>query len=69
MTLPPKVRLNDDAEYVAKIRQALEKKGGYCPCRLQRTPENKCICAEFRRQIADPEFSGFCHCKLYYKEK
>ena len=27
MTLPPKVRLNDDAEYVAKIRQALEKKG------------------------------------------
>ena len=24
---------------------------------------------EFKAQIADPEFEGFCHCMLYYKEK
>ena len=23
----------------------------------------------FRDQIADPEFEGYCHCMLYYKEK
>jgi ferredoxin-thioredoxin reductase catalytic subunit len=62
------VHLNPDAEYAQKILNALEKKNGYCPCRLQQTPENICICREFREQIADPGFSGFCHCKLYYKD-
>ena len=44
-------------------------KGGYCPCRLERTEENKCICKEFREQIKDPDFEGYCHCMLYYKSK
>ena len=69
MELPDNVHLNPDAEYAQKILNALEKKNGYCPCRLQQTPENICICREFREQIADPEFSGLCHCKLFYKEK
>ena len=63
------VRLNEDQEMVKTIREGLKRTGGYCPCRLQRTEENLCICEEFRNQIADPDFSGFCHCKLYYKEK
>ena len=67
--LPPKVRYNDDAEMVARIRKGLERTGGYCPCRIRRIPENICICKEFREQIADPEFEGLCHCRLYYKEK
>ncbi len=54
---------------VAAIREGLKRTGGYCPCRLQRTPENKCICQEFRDQCADPDFEGYCHCMLYYKEK
>ena len=24
---------------------------------------------EFRDQIADPDYEGYCHCLLYYKEK
>ena len=64
-----KVKLNPDAEVVKLIKEGLKAKDGYCPCRLQKTPENKCICQEFRDQIADPEFEGFCHCLLYYKEK
>ena len=64
-----KVRLNDNAEIVASIKEGLERTGGYCPCRLEHTPENKCICKEFREQMKDPEFEGFCHCMLYYKAK
>ena len=69
MELPLKVRLNEDTGLVEKLRNAMAKNGGFCPCRILRTPENRCICKEFREQLADPEFTGFCHCKLYYKEK
>lgn len=62
------VRLNPDKETVATVREGLKRTGGYCPCRLERTAENKCMCAEFRTQIADPEFEGYCHCMLYYKD-
>ena len=44
-----KVTENENKEIVKKIREGLEKTGGYCPCRIQRTPENKCMCEEFRR--------------------
>ena len=63
------VRLNEDVNIVRMVRSGLEAKGGYCPCRLEHTPETKCICKEFRDQIADPEFEGYCHCLLYYKSK
>ena len=57
------------AELNRKIREGLKAKDGYCPCRVGKLPEYKCMCEEFRRQIADPEFEGYCHCQLYYKEK
>ena len=38
------VRLNEDAEVVKTVKDGLKRTGGYCPCRLQRTEENKCIC-------------------------
>lgn len=63
------VRLNDDRETVARIKQGLKETGGFCPCRVEKKPEYRCICEEFKAQIKDPEFEGFCHCKLYYKEK
>ena len=62
------VRLNENAEVVKNVKEGLKRTGGYCPCRLQRTEENKCICQEFRAQIADPNFQGYCHCMLYYKD-
>ena len=61
------VRLKEDAEIVRMIREGLKKKEGYCPCRLARTEENKCMCREFREQIDDPAFEGLCHCRLYKK--
>lgn len=63
-----KVRLNSDESVVKIIKEGLKKKNGYCPCRLEMTEDNKCICKEFREQIADPDFEGYCHCMLYYKE-
>ncbi len=64
-----KVRLNSDAEVVRYVREGLKASGGYCPCRPQRTPDTKCVCKEFREQMEDPDFEGYCHCMLYYKEK
>ena len=64
-----KIRLNDDPEMVRVIREGLLARGGYCPCRTAKTEDNKCICREFREQIADPDFEGYCHCMLYYKER
>ena len=63
------IRLNEDKEVVRTIREGLKKRGGYCPCRLENTPENKCICQEFKEQMNDPDFEGYCHCMLYYKSK
>ncbi len=64
-----KIILNPDPEVVQTVRQGLKEKDGYCPCRLERSEDTKCMCKEFREQIDDPDFEGFCHCYLYYKEK
>ena len=62
-----KVIVNSDKELVAKIKQQLKDNDGYCPCRAKRTLANKCMCEEFRGQLADPSWYGECHCGLYIK--
>ncbi len=62
-----KVRYNENTEVVETVKAGLERTGGYCPCKLDRSEKNKCICEEFRSQIADENFEGYCHCMLYYK--
>lgn len=64
-----KIKLNPDKDLVEGLKNKMKENGGYCPCRLRRTEDTKCMCKEFREQIADPEFEGYCHCMLYYKEK
>ena len=64
-----KITVNPDENVANMIKEGLKDTGGYCPCRVQRIEDNKCMCKEFRDQIADPEFEGFCHCRLYYKSK
>ncbi len=63
------IKLNPDKEMVAFIKDGLKKSGGYCPCVRTQSEDTKCMCREFREQIADPDFEGFCHCMLYYKTK
>ena len=62
-----KISLNPDVGLVKAVREGLEQTGGYCPCRLERTDATRCMCQEFREQINDPGFEGYCHCMLYYK--
>ena len=52
---------------VETVKKGLKKSGGYCPCRREKTEDTKCMCKEFRQQVADPNFEGYCHCMLYYK--
>ena len=67
--MPAKIQLNPDAEMVKIVREGLKQRGGYCPCRREQSEDTKCICREFREQMEDTEFEGFCHCMLYYKPK
>ena len=53
-----KIKLNPDQEIVRTIREGLKRTGGYCPCRVERTEETKCMCKEFKDQIADPNYEG-----------
>lgn len=59
-----KIKLNPDKEEAERILRALKENDGYCPCRLVRTEDTKCICKEFKEQE-----EGFCHCGLYLKEE
>ena len=63
------VSYNPDKEVVKLIKEGLKQRNGYCPCKVETTKDNKCMCKEFRDQIKDPDFEGFCHCMLYYKSK
>lgn len=57
-----KIELSKDKELVAEIKAKLKETGGYCPCRLERNENTKCICKDFREQK-----SGECHCGMYVK--
>lgn len=58
------IKQNPDKEYANKVRKKLRDNDGYCPCKLEKTQDTKCMCKEFR----DIE-EGMCHCGLYIKEK
>lgn len=53
-----KMMLNPDADHVRYVRKALKDNGGYCPCQVDKTPDTKCPCKDFR------EGRG-CDCGLY----
>lgn len=57
-----KIQVNADKEHVEFIRKKLQENDGYCPCRLAKTPDTKCMCKEFLEQDV-----GECHCGLYVK--
>ena len=57
-----KIILNDDKDLVEEIRKRLKENDGYCPCRIYKTIDTKCMCKEFREAK-----EGECHCGLYQK--
>ena len=45
------VRYNEDAEVVARIKEGLKKKNGYCPCRLEMTEDNNACAKNFGNRL------------------
>ena len=63
-----RVVLNPEpAGLAAKVWQGVLRKNGFCPCRIPKNPEFFCPCDEFKGQLADPEYHGLWHCRLYLK--
>lgn len=63
MTKRLKIIPNPDKAKYDEMTQAVKDCDGYCPCELERTPETRCMCANFRHQ-ATP---GLCHCQRFTK--
>ena len=55
-----KITRNPNKAIVGTMKEE-RKQTGCCPCRRERTEETKCMCREFRGQIADENFGGSCH--------
>ena len=58
-----KIRVVNDIDKVSSVREALRLNQGYCPCKIIRDADSKCMCKEFREQ----DTTGICHCGLYEK--
>lgn len=59
-----RVTTNSDKEYVQEIRTKLKNNDGFCPCKIVKTEDTKCMCKEFRDMIERGE-EGECHCGLF----
>ena len=58
-----KIIKNPDKATYDSVIAAVKANDNYCPCRLEKTPDTKCPCKEFREQAAE----GECHCGAYIK--
>lgn len=56
------ITINPDKQVSEYILSKIKESGGYCPCKLEKNEDNKCMCKEFREQK-----EGVCHCGLYIK--
>ncbi len=54
--------INPDKKHVDVILDGLRNRERFCPCRVQKIPENKCVCEDFIN-------TGKCCCKLWVKEE
>lgn len=58
------IRLNSDKELVELVQKKLKDNDGFCPCKIDKNDDTKCMCLEFRMQE-----EGECHCGLFVKTK
>lgn len=58
------IKQTEDKELLAEILKQLKENDYYCPCSLTRTPNDKCMCKNFRDQVERKE-PGECHCGRY----
>lgn len=58
-----KIIKNPDKAIYETVTKEVENNDFYCPCRLEHTPDTKCMCKEFRDQMTE----GECHCGRFIK--
>ncbi len=59
-----RIEINSDKDLVQEIRNKIKENNGHCACAIIFDEDNKCMCKEFREQIANG-IVGECHCGLY----
>ena len=59
-----KIEINSDKDLVEEIRSKIKENNGHCACAIVFDEDSKCMCKEFREQIANG-IAGECHCGLY----
>lgn len=59
--LPQGMIKNPDTLFVKGQAKRIKQNNGFCPCKLEKIPDNKCPCKDFREH-------GDCCCGLYVKD-
>jgi hypothetical protein len=59
-----RITINDNKDIVTEVKEKLKENDGYCPCKIEHLPENKCMCEDF---ILRGAVGQYCHCGLYKK--
>lgn len=58
----------------SKVLSSVRKNQGYCPCKIEKTEDTKCMCKEYKEAIKKMESAEdlssyknglICHCGLY----
>ena len=62
------IRINRDEALAAEARKQVIENDGDCPCALDREPNTKCMCKDFREKVEMGE-PYICHCGLYIIER
>ncbi len=62
------IKIIEDKEQRDIIRKAIADNDGYCPCKIFKNEDTKCMCKQFRDQVALGTL-GPCDCGLYENEE
>lgn len=68
-----KLKKNEDAELVAEVQRQLKENDNFCPCRVEKNKDTKCMCKYFRDAVKAAKESGSterieCACGLWIYE-
>ena len=58
-----KIIKNPNKKIYDEVTKSVVENDGYCPCRVIKNQDTKCICKEFKDQTT----AGECHCGRYVK--
>ena len=60
------IKQTDDKELLDEILKQLKANNNYCPCALNQTSDEKCMCKKFRDVIKENKVGSFeCICGRY----